>query len=122
MNKKYTIIYMVLFSVSLILLFMSIIYDYEKLCFFWMPLLGYCFGAILWEFIRTKKNYKGDTKVFFRILLIATCSAVLTALLYMLLKERSIVYILFINGCTLTYSVCILVKSIRDDKDRPKAL
>lgn len=104
---------MVLFFVSLMMLFMTIIHDYKKMYFFWVPLLGYCIGAIFWEFIRAKKNYNEDTRMFFRILVIATCSAALTALLYLLLKEGSIVYILGLNGCTMAYSVCLLIKSIR---------
>lgn len=72
-------------------------------------------GCLLGRLIGLLRKYKGNIKVFIRVLVVAISSITLSGALFKLLIDKSIIYILLLNACTLSYCVYFIVKSEKQE-------
>jgi len=59
-------------------------------------------------------------KIFLRILFLAVLSISLSFLLYAILKDSSIIYILLLNVCAIVYSVILIRKQKKSSEKLSK--
>ena len=114
--EKNVMLCWILLCISIIALTISILYNSEKLIVFWMISLGPNIGFLIGYKIR----YKVSIKMFLRILLLAVISISLSLLLYAILKDSSLIYVLLLNGCALAYSIVLLRRQKRNSSELPE--
>ena len=66
-----------------------------------------------------KIRYKISMKIFLRILFLAVLSISLSFLMYAILKDSSIIYILLLNVCAIAYSIALFRKQKKNNEQRP---
>jgi len=115
LEKIDAIICLIMLCVSLIALPISILYNQEKLYSFWMIMLGSSIGVLL----AYKKKYKGEVRTFLYVLFLAMISISLSLLLYAILGNGSIIYILLLNVCAIAYSIALFRKQKKNNEQHP---
>ena len=109
-ERQYAIISVIMLCVSSLALSVSVLYNAERLYVLWTILMACSIGGL----IGYRMKHKGDIKTFLCILLLAVISISLSLLLYAILRDNSVLYILLLNGCTLIYSMVLLMRQKRN--------
>ena len=104
---------MLVLCISFLALSVSVLYSAERLYILWIILIGCSVGGL----IGYRMKYKGDMNTFLRILFLAMLSLSLSFLLYVIIKDSSLIYILLLNGSAITYSIILLRRQKRNSSE-----